>query len=108
MIPDIYRAFIIKIIDKTNNGDAKWHTVRDKSFALKTANATVETGHYTDEDAELNYYYFTFFNLNSKKDAGFRVNNMEEDYPLMEKLFAVASASAANIGDELTTFLENL
>jgi hypothetical protein len=108
MIPDVYRPFIQAVIQKTNDNVAKWEAARDETYVLRTSSATIEIGHYVDEDAETGYYYFKFFNIKKKTDAGFRVNNMEEDYPMMEKLFAVAAASAANIKDELSSFLKDL
>lgn len=108
MIPDVYKTFIQAIIQKTNNNEAKWETTRDESYVLRTSSATVEVGHYLDHDAEVGYYYFKYYNIKKKTDAGFRVNNLEDDYPTMERLFAVAAASAANIKDELSSFLGDL
>lgn len=108
MIPEVYRPFIQTIIQKTNEEEAKWEATRDEAYVLRTSSATIEVGHYIDHDAEVGYYYFKYFNIKKKTDAGFRVNHLEDDYPIMEKLFAVAAASAANIKDELSSFLDDL
>jgi len=108
MIPEVYRPFIQKIIEKTNDNDAKWEMTGEKSYFLRTSAATIEIGYYVDQDAELSYYYFKFFNIKNKTDAGFRVNNLEEDNLIMEKLYSVAAASATNIKDELSSFLDDL
>ncbi|MBF4519075.1 hypothetical protein IRZ71_22205 [Flavobacterium sp. ANB] len=108
MIPDVYKTFIQAIIQKTNDDEAKWETTRDEAYVLRTSSATVEVGHYIDQDAEVGYYYFKYYNIKKKTDAGFRVNNLEDDYPTMERLFAIAAASAANIKDELSSFLGDL
>jgi len=108
MIPEVYRLFIQAIIQKTNDDEVKWNATRDEAYVLRTSSATVEVGHYIDHDAEAGYYYFKYFNIQKKTDAGFRVSNTEDDYSTMERLFSVAAASAANIKDELTSFLEDL
>lgn len=108
MIPEVYKVFIQTIIQKTNDDEVKWEATRDSAYVLRTSTATVEVGHYIDHDAEVGYYYFKYFNIKKKTDAGFRVNNLEDDYPTMEKLFSVAAASAANIKDELSSFLGEL
>ena len=108
MIPVVYKPYIESIIEKTNDDEAKWESTRDEAYVLRTSAATIEVGHYIDHDAEVGYYYFKYFNINKKTDAGFRVNNMEDDYSTMERLFSVAVASAANIKDELSSFLGDL
>lgn len=108
MIPEVYKSFIQAIIEKTNDDEVKWESTGDEAYVLRTSAATVEVGHYIDHDAEVGYYYFKYFNIKNKTDAGFRVNNLEDDYPTMERLFAVAAASAANIKDELSSFLGDL
>ncbi|MDI9342727.1 MAG: hypothetical protein QM534_19295 [Sediminibacterium sp.] len=108
MIPDVYKTFIQTIIQKTNDEAVKWESTRDEAYVLRTSAATVEVGYYVDHDAEVSYYYFKYFNIEKKTDVGFRVNNLEDDYQTMERLFAVAGASAANIKDELSSFLGDL
>lgn len=108
MIPEVYKSFIQKIIEKTNDDEAKWEQSTDKAYVLRNKTSTIEVGHYIDHDAEVGYYYFKFYNIKQKTDAGFRVNNLEDDYVIMEKLYSVAAASAANIKDELSSFLEDL
>lgn len=108
MIPDVYKPFIQAVIDKTNNDEAKWEAMREKSYVLRTKNSTIEIGFFTDEDAELSYYYFKFFNFVSKAEAYFKVSNSDHDFRLMDQLYTVASASAANIKDELSSFLDEL
>ena len=108
MIPEVYKQFINTIIEKTNSDEVKWLQSTENVFVLRTKSSTVEVGHYIDHDAEVGYYFFKFHNIKQKTDAGFRVNNLEEDYSIMENLFSVAAASAVNIKDELSSFLENL
>ncbi|ATL48793.1 hypothetical protein COR50_17385 [Chitinophaga caeni] len=108
MIPEVYKSFIQKIIEKTNDGEVKWESTRNEAYVLRTSAATIEVGQYIDHDAEVGYYYFKFFNIKTKNKAGFRVNHLEDEYSTMERLFAVAAASAANIKDELSSFLDDL
>jgi|688.fasta_scaffold511265_2 hypothetical protein len=108
MIPDAYKEFIDKVINKTNNDEVKWERSTDKIFVLRTSSATVEIGHYIDPDAEVSYYYFKYYNIVTKKDAGFRVNHLEFGFGTMEELYTVASASASEIKDELSAFLNDL
>lgn len=108
MIPEAYKDFLNKIIEKTNSGEVKWESDIDKSLFLRTKSATIEVGQYSDDDAELSFYYFQFYNITTKKEAIFRVNHHEDEYKEMEKLYAVATASASNIKDELSNFLEEL
>lgn len=108
MIPDVYRSFIQAVIQKTNDDEVKWEAARDEVYVLRTSSATVEIGHYIDHDAAVGYYYFKYFNINKKTDAGFRVAHLDDDYTTMERLFSVAAASAANIKDELSSFLGDL
>lgn len=108
MIPEVYKGFIQAIIEKTNNDEVKWESTSDEAYVLRTSAATVEVGHYIDNDAEVGYYYFKYFHIRNKTNAGFRVSSSEIDYPIMERLFAVAAASAANIKDELSSFLDDL
>lgn len=108
MIPEVYKSFIQAIIQKTNDDEVKWEATSGEAYVLRTSSATVEVGHYVDHDAEVGYYYFKYFNIKKKTEAGFRVNNLEDDYLTMERLFAVAAASAANITDELLSFLDDL
>lgn len=108
MIPDAYNAFIEAIIEKTNAGSVKWESTRDEAYVLRSKVATIEIGHYSDPDAELSYYYFKYYNIKDRKEASFRVSNMELGFDTMEKLYAVAIASATNVKDELSSFLSDL
>jgi hypothetical protein len=108
MIPEAYKQFIQEIILRTNNNEVLWEATDDKSYVLRTSDSTIEVGGYNDHMEEVNYYYFKFFNIKKKTEAGFRVNNLEDDYSTMESLFYVAVASAANIKDELKSFLGSL
>jgi hypothetical protein len=108
MIPDAYKAFINKVIIKTNEDEAKWERSTDKVFVLRTNSATVEIGHYVDHDAEASYYYFKYYNIATKKEAGFRVNHLENEFATMEELYSVAAASASDMKDELSAFLDDL
>lgn len=108
MIPEVYKSFINSVVEKTNDGEVTWSAAADKSFVLRTSTATVEVGYYVDVDAEAGYYYFKFYNIANRKESGFRVSNLEGEFVVMEKLYNVASASAANIKDELSSFLDDL
>lgn len=108
MMPEVYKSFIKTVIEKTNNNEVKWEATMDDAFVLRTSSATVEVGHYNDHDAEIGYYYFKYHNIKKRTKAGFRVGNHETDYTEMEKLFYVATASAAGIKDELSSFLGEL
>ncbi|MBY8964029.1 hypothetical protein KJK34_14830 [Flavobacterium sp. D11R37] len=108
MIPDAYSSFIKTIIEKTNRGEVQWATTGDGAYVLRTSSATVEVGFYNDPDAELGYYYFKYYNIKKRIKAGFRVNNQEDGYKTMESLSSLAAASAANINDELSSFLGEL
>lgn len=108
MIPEAYKEFIDKIIVKTDLGNAKWESDNEKSLFLRTKNATIEIGFYSDYDAEVSYYYFKYYNVITRKDSLFRVSSNETEYSTMEKLYSVASASASDIKDELSNFLSDL
>lgn len=105
MIPEAYKTFISNITEKTNRGEVKWLRSTNSSFILRTDTTTVEVGHFNDHETDLGNYYFKFYNLKKNTDAGFRVNNLEDEYSIMEKLHTVAAASAENVQDELTSFL---
>jgi hypothetical protein len=108
MIPEIYKQFIVAIIEKTNNDEAKWTKVGAKAFVLKTTTSTLEIGYFTDVDADESYYYFKFFNFIKKVDAYFKISNYDYDFRIMEQLYTVAQTSANNIKDELASFLDEL
>lgn len=108
MIPEAYKPFLQKIIEKTNNDEVKWEKTSEKTYVLRSKSSTIEIGYYTDLEAEVGYYYFKFFSINKKTNAGFRINHLEEDYYILEKLYAVAEASASDIKDKLSSFLDEL
>jgi hypothetical protein len=108
MIPNNYSKFIKGIIQKSNDGLAKWEKGFEGSLLLKSKKSTVEIGKYSIDDEELHYYYFKFINLENKNQSTFRISNEESDYKDMESLYSVASASANNIEEELDDFLDNL
>lgn len=108
MIPSNYSKFINEIIQKTEEGIAKWEKGFEGSLLLKNKKSTIEIGKYSIDDEELNYYYFKFINIENKNEAMFRVSNDEIDYKEMERLYITAAASANNIVEELDDFLDNL
>jgi hypothetical protein len=108
MIPNDYSKFINGIIQKTDEGLAKWENGFEGSLLLKSKKSTIEIGKYSIDDEELHYYYFKFINIENKNQAMFRISNDESDYKVMERLYSVASASANNIEEELDNFLDNL
>jgi hypothetical protein len=107
MIPDNYIKFIRQILEKTEQGIAKWEKGFEGSVFLKNKKSTVEIGKYSVEDEELHYYYFKFTNIENKNEAMFRISNDEINYRVMENLYSVAIASANNIDKELDDFLAN-
>ncbi|KGO85209.1 hypothetical protein [Flavobacterium suncheonense] len=108
MIPSNYSKFIKEIIQKTEEGIAKWEKGFEGSLLLKSKNSTIEIGKYTIDDEELHYYYFKFINIENKNQSMFRISNDQSDYKVMENLYIVASASANNIEEELDNFLDSL
>lgn len=108
MIPNEYRSFINDIIAKTESRTAKWKVLRTDTFILTIKTSSIEVGYFVDEDRERSIYTFRYRNIANKVETGFNVNSFEEDWDVMNHLFTVASASANNVSDELSSFLESL
>jgi hypothetical protein len=109
-IPNDYREIVHKLLSRTDQGEVKW----SKTFHASTFEVQISPGTKFqiwsgfDENTDLGFVAFSLNTLDGERLDNWTVDDGENGYDFMIKLYQTAKRSAHNVGETLDGILARL
>ena len=104
MIPRTLRSFISQLHTATEKDELSWHEADSLAYYCNHKEHSLHISSHFDTDREISSYHFRI--VTNGKVTPFSVNDDEEDYPTMRRLYEAVIANANDVASDISDFFD--